>query len=262
MDFKNNKRITIPLVVLLLIFSGLLLFIERENEDFPKEENIVNKEFNGNLIINNPGLDEGWNLSYSEVGKPGLIKKLIIEEEGVNCIGDGDICTGFFKKDEELAGSRVIVSGKAKEEEIKVDKIDFNLKKEGCNFDFEDFKTEKVTINNPEVDFETKPDAFNFETKIREAVDGGPNFAGRYVYAGWGCGTNCESAAIVNAKTGEIVEYGLINSLGADYKVNSRLLILNPKQKPDSTENEGVLSEVKSKYFLMGEDQLLLLCEE
>src|SRR5215467_1045701 len=44
----------------------------------------------------------------------------------------------------------------------------------------------------------------SYRTKIREGAAAGPNFAGHFMIAVWGCGTSCISGAIVDAKTGEI----------------------------------------------------------
>ena len=46
--------------------------------------------------------------------------------------------------------------------------------------------------------------AWQFRTRIREAATQPPNFAGRYVLATWGCGTECVSYAIIDAKTGAV----------------------------------------------------------
>jgi hypothetical protein len=43
-----------------------------------------------------------------------------------------------------------------------------------------------------------------FRTAIREAAAKGPNFAGHYTIAEWGCGAGCVSIAMVDAKTGTI----------------------------------------------------------
>ncbi|HEX8329633.1 MAG TPA: hypothetical protein VF629_19000 [Hymenobacter sp.] len=46
--------------------------------------------------------------------------------------------------------------------------------------------------------------AWYFRTRIREAAVQPPNFAGHYVLATWGCGTECVSYVIINAKTGAV----------------------------------------------------------
>ena len=45
-----------------------------------------------------------------------------------------------------------------------------------------------------------------FRTRIREAARKGPNFAGHYTIAEWGCGTSCVSVAVVDAETGAVYE--------------------------------------------------------
>lgn len=45
-----------------------------------------------------------------------------------------------------------------------------------------------------------------FRTVIEEATKNGPNFAGRYTIADWGCGTSCESVAVIDAETGAVYD--------------------------------------------------------
>lgn len=45
-----------------------------------------------------------------------------------------------------------------------------------------------------------------FRTRIRKAAREGPNFAGHYTVADWGCGTACESMVVVDAETGAVYE--------------------------------------------------------
>ncbi|WP_052732269.1 hypothetical protein [Hymenobacter terrenus] len=46
--------------------------------------------------------------------------------------------------------------------------------------------------------------AWLFRTRIREAAQGKPNFAGHYIAATWGCGAECLSSAIIDVKTGTV----------------------------------------------------------
>lgn len=46
-----------------------------------------------------------------------------------------------------------------------------------------------------------------FHTVIEEATKNGPNFAGRYTIADSGCGTSCESVAVIDAETGAAYFY-------------------------------------------------------
>lgn len=50
----------------------------------------------------------------------------------------------------------------------------------------------------------SSPDAYNFRTRLRAAAARPVNFAGRYKLATWGCGTQCETGAIINAMTGQV----------------------------------------------------------
>ena len=45
-----------------------------------------------------------------------------------------------------------------------------------------------------------------FRTAIREAVAKGPDFAGHYTIAEWGCGAGCVSMAVVDNATGRILD--------------------------------------------------------
>jgi hypothetical protein len=43
-----------------------------------------------------------------------------------------------------------------------------------------------------------------FRTALREAQKAGPNFAGRYVIAGWGCGAGCRAFGVIDARAGTV----------------------------------------------------------
>src|SRR5579871_3265627 len=55
----------------------------------------------------------------------------------------------------------------------------------------------------------------NFRSMIVEAAEKGPNFAGHYTLAEWGCGAGCMSMAIVDNATGRTFD-GPFNILGYD----------------------------------------------
>ncbi len=76
----------------------------------------------------------------------------------------------------------------------------------------------------------TFSEAYTYRTRIRSDVQGGANFAGHYRVVSIGCGTNCAKHAVVDMKTGAIIAFGLPTAMGASFNVNSRLLILNPKE--------------------------------
>jgi hypothetical protein len=82
-------------------------------------------------------------------------------------------------------------------------------------------------------DIKSAPDVKKFTSRIREGARQGPNFAGRYTIVDWGCGSDCQSFVIVDAKTGVIHTPAVAASRGLLYRIDSSLLIVNPLS-PDS----------------------------
>lgn len=95
------------------------------------------------------------------------------------------------------------------------------------NIVFEDYRTNDIYKGKiAKVDFKSYPGAYQFRSRIREGVRGGPNFAGHYTLVIWGCGTQCGNFAIVDDETGKIVVVDFDESCYHHFKKNSRLLIL------------------------------------
>jgi len=106
------------------------------------------------------------------------------------------------------------------------------------SFKFEDYPAVSDFKGKPAAPvLATKTDRM-FRTQIREAAKKGPNFAGHYTVAEWGCGSGCVALAVVDAITGRIIAapsgtLALPLPEGANgreyqgpvYKVNSRLFI-------------------------------------
>jgi hypothetical protein len=107
---------------------------------------------------------------------------------------------------------------------------------------FEDFKVAEVFKGVPAQPILVTSGQRMFRTRIREAAKAGPNFAGHYAVAEWGCGAACVGFVIVDEKTGAIlnapasvlsflpdidfVDLEKNDLMGAAYKKDSRLLIL------------------------------------
>lgn len=72
--------------------------------------------------------------------------------------------------------------------------------------------------------------AKEFKTAINEAVAKGPNFAGKYAVAQWGCGTQCQGHAVVNVESGKIIAFGPQTEAGIGISLESPILITNPKE--------------------------------
>ncbi len=72
---------------------------------------------------------------------------------------------------------------------------------------------------------------------MREASKGDINFAGRYILAQWGCGTDCLMGGLIDAKTGKtsmlpftvccILEEGEEDREKMEFRRDSRLIIFN-----------------------------------
>jgi hypothetical protein len=75
------------------------------------------------------------------------------------------------------------------------------------------------------------PTQREFRTVIRRGAVKGPNFAGHYTVAEWGCGSNCVVYAVIDAITGAVYDKGLPNPnegypCGLLYQRDSNLLVL------------------------------------
>jgi hypothetical protein len=69
-----------------------------------------------------------------------------------------------------------------------------------------------------------------YKTASRQSTDNGANFAGHYAFTRIGCGMNCHVSTIIDLKTGNVYA-GPEAAGGYDYKLDSKILIVNP---PDS----------------------------
>jgi hypothetical protein len=102
---------------------------------------------------------------------------------------------------------------------------------------FEDYPVTETFKGPPAPPKLLRPGDRLFRTKIREGAAKGPNFAGHFSIADWGCGSGCISMAIVDAKDGKIYDapftalaWGIPmmqNSVEPPaYKLDSRLMIV------------------------------------
>ena len=101
---------------------------------------------------------------------------------------------------------------------------------------FEDYPVREVYKGRPaEVRLDGRR-ARMYRTRLREDSRGGPNFAGRYAFVLWGCGTGCAQSGVVDLKTGRVyfppVEYHDIINMEDEqarrrfFRLESRLLVL------------------------------------
>lgn len=89
------------------------------------------------------------------------------------------------------------------------------------------FKGKPVKI----LDYTTSKYGKLYKDGSKKAVEAGAVFAGRFAFASVDCGSGCFASTIIDLKTGNVYD-GPHASTGYQYKINSRLLIVNPPQ-PD-----------------------------
>src|SRR5258708_31187108 len=107
------------------------------------------------------------------------------------------------------------------------------------------------------INFKKNPDARTFRTRLSEALAGGVNFAGHYIVRGWGCGTGCTNAAIIESRTGDVIWPDQFMNIDATYgegysdeqlefKKNSRLLIIHGRP---GSRNENAKTPTPGDYY-------------
>ena len=110
------------------------------------------------------------------------------------------------------------------------------------------------------INFSTNPLARNFEDLIVRSYDAvGANFAGTFSVSTWSCGNNCQSSAIIDVQTGDIIEYGFVSAYGLSFSPTSRLLVNNPPNQITATSGENVATDY---YLLTSEKELELIAKE
>jgi hypothetical protein len=79
------------------------------------------------------------------------------------------------------------------------------------------------TLASPKLDLKSNPVARKYRTVLREEISQGPNFAGHYRVAAWGCGSSCTMFAVVNLSTGRVVTpEGFSMTSGVFFYVDNR----------------------------------------
>jgi hypothetical protein len=98
---------------------------------------------------------------------------------------------------------------------------------------FDDYKVTRIDHKrHAELDLKSNKFASNFRTRLREGYGADTaNFAGHYTFVDWGCGCPCQSSLLIDRQTGKIYDSPGA-SLGYDFRVDSRMLIVNP---PDTS---------------------------
>ena len=85
-----------------------------------------------------------------------------------------------------------------------------------------------------------------YRTRLRLAAKREANFAGHYVLAAWGCGTDCLNFAIIDRRTGQVFRSDEMNSVGPPgmdrltFQPDSKLLIVTAGRSEEEYDRPGV----------------------
>lgn len=78
-----------------------------------------------------------------------------------------------------------------------------------------------------------------FKTRLTEASKELPDFAGHYRFANWGCGSTCETGAIIDLRNGKVYWDNrlfcpsMLEGADYEYRIDSRLMIIHCGQNFD-----------------------------
>ena len=118
---------------------------------------------------------------------------------------------------------------------------------------FEQFAAPISREKPVQADTKSPPIAHRYRTELRTQATRGPDFAGHYTIAGWGCGSSCLQFAIIDALTGKVYFPPHITSVSSvhvgdsspqkfnslRYRLDSRLLVVLGAINED-TAQEGI----------------------
>jgi hypothetical protein len=127
---------------------------------------------------------------------------------------------------------------------------------------FADYSAEGGFAGTPASPQLTTPEARRYRTVIRQQGAAGPNFAGHYTIASWGCGSTCVGFVVVDAKTGSVSLHPSVRRVMQvpyqtepvlQFRVDSRLLVIaGETEGPDGTSRVGKFwYEWKDEQFVL-----------
>ncbi len=99
-----------------------------------------------------------------------------------------------------------------------------------------------------------------FRTRLREAAQEQPNFAGHYIVTAWGCGAGCLMGAVIDANTGKVHWFPHTiccwNEMQQDdnftpivYRINSRLIVFAGLRNEQDGDQGAHFYEFNKKGF-------------
>lgn len=116
---------------------------------------------------------------------------------------------------------------------------------------FDDFKVKAIDHKKyTDLDLKSNKRANNFRTRLREGFKADTaNFAGHYTFVYFGCGSPCQASLVIDRKTGKVYDSPSA-SLGYDFRVDSKMLIVNP---PDTSGFYDYCSYCKPIIYIFDE---------
>jgi len=137
---------------------------------------------------------------------------------------------------------------------------------------FQDFPSKVFTGKNAPPNLRSDSRTKMYRTRLAESAKEKPNFAGHYILARWGCGTDCIQISIIDAITGQVYHpSGVTTNVAVNvedllldesesrpnfgsikFRTNSRLLMLIGMPE-ESVERRGI------SYYVWEHNQLRLI---
>jgi hypothetical protein len=100
---------------------------------------------------------------------------------------------------------------------------------------FEDYPAGEVFRGKPASPVVNTQAARMFRTELGRQAASGPNFAGHFVLARWGCGAGCVATAIIDSRSGRVwfpglrvqdaIVQGDIADHSTDFEIDSELIV-------------------------------------
>ncbi len=167
--------------------------------------------------------EDNWVVYMME--KYGGINKINIDPSSIyqiTGIFDGSDCDFYDQKN--MGYNQVCIP------KVIVDRIE----KIGSTPSFEKYPVAKELGNySANLDLASHPEAKKFKSVLSSAYSRGPNFAGHYTIATWGCGSPCQLVAVMNHTDGKVFFFPYSTQVGSDFKLDSNLFITNPPEVLD-----------------------------
>jgi hypothetical protein len=117
-----------------------------------------------------------------------------------------------------------------------------------------------------EVDLESHAVAKQFYTHHKNALAKGVNFAGKYVISEWDFTNIGLMFAVIDAETGRVYPFPYVVDWDYDFRIDSSLIIINPKDTMPTFSSGGDVScdakwysDMKSYYFLFENEDFVLI---